>query len=1163
MNHILSNHSRRPMIDFTLISRRLSNSAEDSNHALAVSAEGGCAIDREGRGMEREDFEAQIEAAEADALLTLCDELGTRPEPWARKLRFVAMARRVQLRTTAAEAPNQPSSSATQWLAALDIERADGRPLYRYRLSKEQFEGLHRDLRRRATLMHHQRNTHDCAMFVLWAAEWFRRSYGGGVQRWSDLGSEVGLSLNHTSWRRLADTGLKFWGIPPLRLNGLHLRLSAIARQGGFPVAALQGENAGWAGRFLERLIGFLLAEPDADLSRADAFAAQFEAMVPSSWRDDGMRTVCAELALQIVLLRREAEAGGAISGSLVSAWLDLNRPAWRDRLPLSIDDGGALVDGLMRTVPLKGGSGTIRATRLLVHEDGNWRERARLDLAGALRDVDGRSVLGPLSEEWSRLRLYPAGEFARHASGELAVVEPGEDGDWIARPTSSRTDFDLPASIPIEVELRGEGKRVCAPFAIPHGGRMAPGVRACVGDSAGEGLPPLLSVLGTGSGSYRADQLYLDVPAGWTVQPNEEGARATELQERLNGERRLWDVTGTVMVRSDRDDLYLIRTGQTAERRDQLSLIGDAPRGCVGEEPETRLFVGSVRFELRDGGRGRAPTVGEAWWRPANTSGWRRFEGSTTLGRCEFAWLDAKTRHVRDRVEAVILPTKFAINRTMAGESIDFMITGWDGQIEWEEARHTAGGAWRVPRRGGTRASGRVRLSTDRSETITLCVPLPHQAWISHWDDGPAPRNSRLSIATLNQYVARAENACELMADLLDDRGRAVDQGKASWWVDGELPLSAIRDDLATLLRPFGDLRARIRLNFNDGNEDYWYVNEFDTILEKAADRLVPKRAVVDERVRVVGRPLHDPAKEHVDLAPYTPAAGGHRPIELPHLRGEWLIYLRSDDRVISEPFRIVGAPLAVPPNTPLARAMAQSDRFVRDAELDQLCEEVISAPGTARNQETIKAIIRLASSLDGLRAGTFDILAKTVRHPALGPLLLFNAAPADLEYVFQLSEGLPLIWATIPRRLWLAASEAKFEQLFTLMPDRVTEIARVISERRLAIAGLDEALGPLLELATSVTGLSHVVQAFLNRSTDRISSTLANPFRPEHQVQLPPWPFPEPFWRALDAPIVAARAAAERCTLSLPQIYCIKDVARRHPRYFREAFAAALMES
>ncbi len=1116
--------------------------------------------------MQLEDFEAQIDAArdDAEALLRLCDALGSLKEPWARKLQFKAMVRRVQL-TKGAGAPAavvQAPAQLPDWMTKLGIGTPDGSPLYRYRLSKDQFTWAQQELRRRAPAMHIQRSTRDCAIFVLWAAEWFRRCYGGGIQRWNDLGGEIGLDLDHSGWRRLADVGLKFWRIPPLRMNGFHLRLSAIARQGGFPVAALEGDNAGWAGRYLERLTGLLLADPDPNLVRADAHALALEEMVPPTWRYDGMRTVCAELALQVVLLRREAEAGGALSGSLVSSWLDLNQPEWRDRLPLAIDDGGALVDGLMRAVPLKGGSGSIRATRLLVRDSSGWRERARLDLQGVLRDVNNRAVLGTLSEEWSRLRLYPAGEFARHISGELAVVEPGDGGNWVARPTTSRTDFDLPASIPIEVELRGEGKRVCAPFAIPYGGRVASGVRACVAEEPEEGIPRQLSILGTGSGSYRPDQLYLDVPVDWSVEVQDDTARAVQLDERLNDGRSLWNITGNVLVRSNRDDVYLIRSGQTAERRDTLSLIGESPRGCVAEDLQIPLFVGPPRLELTDAGRARAPSAREAWWRRSDTRQWQAFNGEVEPGRCEFAWLDAETRHVRDRVEAIVLPPDFVIDRTVSADSIEFSIRGWAGGIEWQDARRSSDGNWRITRRGGTRATGDVRLFAHGYDPITIKVPLPHQAWISHWSDGPTSRGTRLSISTLNQYVARAEHSCELMADLLDVHGRPVDQGQASWWVDGELPLSAIRDDLAALLRPFGDLRARIRLIFNDGNEDYWYVTEFDTALERLADRLVPNRAVIDEGVRVVGRPLHDPTSESVDFPAYKHISGGHRPIEIPPLRGEWLIYLRSDDRVISEPFRVVGTPLAVPPNTQLARAMALSDRFERNAELDRLCEEIVAAPTSARNQETIMAIIRLTASLDGLRAGTFDILAKTAKHPALGALLLFNAAPAELEAVLHLSEGLPLVWATIPHRFWLDASKAKFEQLFELMPDHIDQIARVISERRQAIAAVDDVLAPLLELPCAQAELSDVVQSFLNRSTDRIPSTLSNPFRPELNTQLPKWAFPEPFWRALDAPVAAARAAGEECVLSLPQLYCIKDISRRHPRYFREAFAAALLE-
>lgn len=1109
--------------------------------------------------MERERLESQFEAArnDAEALLRLCDELGARPEPWARALRIRAMAHRVQLRQ-----PRRPLTAVAEpWLTELGIEAPDGRPLYQYRVSKNQFDQIQEKLRQRASRMRFERQRADCALFVLWAAEWFRRCYSGDIQRWSDLGKEIDLTLEQSSWRGTADLGLKFWQIPPLKLNGMHLRLSAIARQGGFPVAALQGENAGWAGRYLERLTGLLLAEAEPDLERADAHASAHEAMVPPTWRHDGMRTVCAELTLQVVLLRREAEAGGAVSGSLVSVWLDIHRPDWRERLPLVIEDGGALVDGLMRTAPLKGGSGSIRAKRMLVRGTSGWRERTHLDLKGSLRDIDGRTVLRSLSEDWSRLRLYPAGEFARHASGELAVVEPGENGDWIARPTTARTDFDLPASVPVEVELRGEGKRVCAPFAIPHGGRLAEGLRACIAEGTDNGIPNCLSIVGTGSGSYRPDQLFLDVPNGWRVEPNDEGACAEEVEALVGQNRSLWQVVGTVLVRSARDDLYLIRCGQDAERRDAIALVGNVPRGCVSSDAQVPIFAGRPRLELRDGGRARAPSAGEAWWRPAETREWWPMAEPTPAGHCELAWLDSKTRHVRDRVEALILPADFAVERIFVGDWVEYSIRGWPGQVEWDGAHKTAGGAWRVPRRGCTRFASDVMLVSEQEPPITIRVPLPHQAWISHWSEGPTHRNSRLSLGTLNQYVARSEAPCELMADLLDLRGRSVAQGQASWWVEGELPLSAIRDDLAALLRPFDDLRAEIRLNFNDGNEDYWYVREFDTALELMGSKLVPTRAPL-EPVRVVGRPLHDPAREHDDFPAYDLGSGGHRPIEVPKLKGEWLIYLRSDDRVVSEPRRHVGEPLALLPNTPLARAMAMSDRLERSTALDQLCTSIIADPRSARNQEVIKAIIKLAVSLDGLRANTFDILAKSAIHPAIGPLLLFNAAPSELDAVMQLAAGLPLVWATIPGFHWHNAAEAKFDELLELMPDRVAEIAKVISERRIAIVDRDDVLAPLLEVAAPHEPLSDVVQAFLNRSADRASSTLRSPFRPEHAAQLPSWQFPGEYWRALDAPIATARAAAGHSKLSLPQLYCVKDVARRHPRYFREAFAAVLLE-
>lgn len=108
--------------------------------------------------MEREEFEAQIAAAQGDAddLLRISDMLGGRSESWAGKLRIDAIARRLKLRNMTAPAAATLARSPPappDWLAAIGIDAPDGRPLYRYRLSREQFVSAQEELGRRAPVI--------------------------------------------------------------------------------------------------------------------------------------------------------------------------------------------------------------------------------------------------------------------------------------------------------------------------------------------------------------------------------------------------------------------------------------------------------------------------------------------------------------------------------------------------------------------------------------------------------------------------------------------------------------------------------------------------------------------------------------------------------------------------------------------------------------------------------------------------------------------------------------------------------------------------------------------------------------------------------------------------------------------------------------------------
>jgi hypothetical protein len=419
--------------------------------------------------------------------------------------------------------------------------------------------------------------------------------------------------------------------------------------------------------------------------------------------------------------------------------------------------------------------------------------------------------------------------------------------------------------------------------------------------------------------------------------------------------------------------------------------------------------------------------------------------------------------------------------------------------------------------------------------------------------------RDAQLSLSGIHRYVARSEGRCELLADLLDRDRRPVAQAVTSWWVDGELPLSTIRDDLAALLRPHADLDAVVKLNFNDGRDNFWFVGEFDHSLERVGRGWTPSRAVVDDEARIVGRALHAPAVER-DFGPYGFAeALHHRPFELPTLHGDWIVYLRAGDRALSRPRFVRGNALTSAPNTPMARAMAIADPDARHAALLALVDEALADPLAGRG--TVRATLDLALSLRGLPPSTFDVLRLLPQRPALAASMLMQAAPDEVEPVMRLGEGLPLAWPLVPADCWRPAEEGQAAYLFAAVPDQPMLVAEVVGGRRRLIAEREPAIAGLLHQPVERRALSEAANAFLNRSDDRIQSA-ANPFRPVRAADLPSWPVDEGFWRALDAPVAAALAAAGRLALASPEIICVKDIARRHPRWFRDGYQAAFSE-
>jgi hypothetical protein len=403
---------------------------------------------------------------------------------------------------------------------------------------------------------------------------------------------------------------------------------------------------------------------------------------------------------------------------------------------------------------------------------------------------------------------------------------------------------------------------------------------------------------------------------------------------------------------------------------------------------------------------------------------------------------------------------------------------------------------------------------------------------------------------------IARCPGRTRLLAELHDRNMRRVPGGTASWTVDDELPLSALRTELASLLRQIGDLDAILRLSFETGDTAHWVLREVGHHLRVEGGLAVAAPPLTGRPATLVGRDLGDPAAEHElgTLEPTTPGLPLSA-VAMPPRLGDWLLYLRVSDRVLSRPFRWHGAADTVLPEAPLTRAMAITDLRERQRTLLHHIDMWVADQTGPVGMTGLTAIAGLALSLKGLPPATFDVLALLAQRPALGPALLFTADAAALEALMRLEEGLPFTWVLVPEGAWRDARDALGSRLMDALG---AELAlSCVQARQAEIARIEPTLMLVLDRPCPDTSLSDAAQGFMHRQADRVPDG-SSPFRPEHAALLPAWAFHSDYWRALDAPLAAALHAAGKIVLSDSQRLCIRDVARRHPVWFQGGYIA-----
>ena len=225
--------------------------------------------------------------------------------------------------------------TSKQWLVGFlqlrSMDGPDGRPLYAYRCSSDEFGVLQSQLGQLNPKI--DAGGVASASFALYTAEWWRRNYEGGPWKWEPLLASIGWNLPfHELYPRLL-RAWRWWGIKPVVLNA-HVRyLGTCACQGGIPLQVVTGNGTDAITGFLKALLREYRTFRRV-VNDGAHLAESVRNHLPRTLRQEPVYRICADLMDQIWELRELVH--GTKDPIQV---LDQTDSQWRERMPVDLAD--------------------------------------------------------------------------------------------------------------------------------------------------------------------------------------------------------------------------------------------------------------------------------------------------------------------------------------------------------------------------------------------------------------------------------------------------------------------------------------------------------------------------------------------------------------------------------------------------------------------------------------------------------------------------------------------------------------------------------------------------------------------------------------------------------------------------------------------------------
>ena len=966
----------------------------------------------------------------------------------------------------------------TGFIGERELDEPDGRPLYAYRCTFREFAEVRERLA--DARQHGGLGLWEIRAFVLYASQWWQRRYSGGPWSWEPVLRDVGWNdvyppdlyppLRH-AWQ--------WWRVELVRLSQTTRYLGTFAVQGGLPLL-LVGET-GPVTAYLRAVVRHIaryrrFVDDPVELARD-----QQHLLRQRTLRREYVFRLAADLVDAVLDLREHIGQGDD-----PLAELDSRRPAWRESMPLDIDNDMArqLLEGLLREAKAGGSSGSdFGVKRFLVRTEAGWRLAARVRLP---RSVETGDLGGHLHVQETDLpptmHVRTAGEGGRvvgvyGASGEHFHLISGENNPgasfWDAAAVEEfRLEF-FAQDLVGEVKTRRGAALGELPWVFRADGEYA--------------------LIGEGSVSDRAPELLALLPEG------SEPSTGEALNATVVG-RRLWRVSEPAIVHTDSGSCALKPASEQMVEEDYW-LSGDRFYAFAFTCP---LFRGLPRLILsRAEAAPRAVPPNEVSWRSAGTQ-WQSLPNGLGLWEVRHVQRGVLRHHGRlgllpKALSVAVEPTSESEGHLVlgAGQGVGVACDAKGTDIEVEQVagkmrmRLSAVDAFNPP------ADVALRLRWPRARELRVLAPFPG-AGARFLKNGEPLVDSVLAVDDLYGVRATALSTDDTQRFWIEGELKAEDVGQVKPVAHFRLALrkAGIRHEVAlvevdsTLRLLLGasaapDARVSVRVVDTSNNEyETLEVRRFAAVLnhDPAMESVVVEPPLEHSGVPTFeALPMARTEAEPVTLTPVGPPDApvcARLPDELSSSDEPWLVVLRSEGGIRAEPAIVGGrsARLETLQALSFREALALASATDRAKEVEAALVRTVEEEDESQAEAEWAFVNEMLLCLDGVPSSASDLISALPRCPQALVRCLFRVDPSVRTRIWQLDDELPFSWLLVRRQIWRGEARIAFDAMCREMRGIVQDPERLASGHVLSV--LEEGAKHIGALDTLVTDIEAMLE-------------------------------------------------------------------------------------